>query len=539
MTTRAAPAFPATLGRAAFWSAQYPGGSGYCGQIPTLFWLTETRRPATVLSLGVETPEGYFAVCQAVKGLDLQALAWGFGHWPAGLPEAVRQHNVAHYAGFSRLAHLTAAEDVAGRFDAGLFDLILVDGRGLQGADAQALSTLLVRMSSPRGAILLQGLEAGPNAELLALLAATYPVQRFGTQTDCALIQTGADPLPPAGPENIAALDRLGASHLLAWQAAQSAGAEALWQAESDRLTREAAEAGRAVAALATVQAQRLRDVQVLTQRLEALTETLRQSRQDGETALNALRAEMQAAAEVAVQTAGAELAALRMSHFDEVSDLQSDLFVATQALTSARSEADATIAALTKAAAEADAHARNQAMALAEQQTRLATREAEMTALDQRIKGLEQDQALYAQANARQTTEIAALRQDMARRDARAQLLLKLRDWKIQRLGEKGRFGSPPGPAGGKLADEAAAVARHPLFDAAWYLSSYPDTQDASLSAAEHFLRHGFYEGRDPGPGFKLLDWLLNNPNALEQRKNPLLDPALAPAIAPTPLGG
>lgn len=62
------------------------------------------------------------------------------------------------------------------------------------------------------------------------------------------------------------------------------------------------------------------------------------------------------------------------------------------------------------------------------------------------------------------------------------------------------------------------------------WYQSAYPDTQGSALSAAEHFLRHGFYEGRDPEPGLRLLDWFVAHPQALAARKNPLLDPDLVP---------
>lgn len=46
------------------------------------------------------------------------------------------------------------------------------------------------------------------------------------------------------------------------------------------------------------------------------------------------------------------------------------------------------------------------------------------------------------------------------------------------------------------------------PLFDAAWYLRRYPDLRmDPTWAdptwAAQHYLRHGAAEGRDPGPAF------------------------------------
>jgi hypothetical protein len=155
---------------------------------------------------------------------------------------------------------------------------------------------------------------------------------------------------------------------------------------------------------------------------------------------------------------------------------------------------------------------------------------QAEAAARLQQIAGLEQTLALRDQACAAYQAQIDTLRQEAARRDTLYQVQMKLRDWQLARLSEKPRFGGPPGPSGGKLADEVAAVARHPLFDAAWYQSSYPDTQGTALSAAEHFLRHGFYEGRDPGPRLRLLDWFAAHPQVLAARKNPLLDPDLVP---------
>ncbi|SNB69452.1 MULTISPECIES: glycosyltransferase [unclassified Pseudomonas] len=39
--------------------------------------------------------------------------------------------------------------------------------------------------------------------------------------------------------------------------------------------------------------------------------------------------------------------------------------------------------------------------------------------------------------------------------------------------------------------------------FDAAWYLQRYPDVENAGIAPREHYLAHGFAEGREPGPHF------------------------------------
>lgn len=69
----------------------------------------------------------------------------------------------------------------------------------------------------------------------------------------------------------------------------------------------------------------------------------------------------------------------------------------------------------------------------------------------------------------------------------------------------------------------------RHtPLFDAAWYLQSYPDVAASGADPATHYLTYGAAEGRDPGPlfstsGYRLQGW--------QGRGNPLLHHLAHPA--------
>lgn len=60
--------------------------------------------------------------------------------------------------------------------------------------------------------------------------------------------------------------------------------------------------------------------------------------------------------------------------------------------------------------------------------------------------------------------------------------------------------------------------------FDAAWYLAEYPDVLAADCSPAEHYLRHGAAEGRDPGPDFSTRFYLRNAPDVAEANVNPLV---------------
>jgi glycosyltransferase involved in cell wall biosynthesis len=58
-------------------------------------------------------------------------------------------------------------------------------------------------------------------------------------------------------------------------------------------------------------------------------------------------------------------------------------------------------------------------------------------------------------------------------------------------------------------------------LFDEAWYRETYPDVTGDPL---EHYLVHGWNEGRSPGPSFDAPWYLATNPDLASYRGNPLL---------------
>lgn len=61
-------------------------------------------------------------------------------------------------------------------------------------------------------------------------------------------------------------------------------------------------------------------------------------------------------------------------------------------------------------------------------------------------------------------------------------------------------------------------------LFDEDFYFASYPDLV-AGTNAADHYLKHGAQEGRDPSPLFHTRYYLKNNRDAAARGLNPLLD--------------
>jgi hypothetical protein len=61
-------------------------------------------------------------------------------------------------------------------------------------------------------------------------------------------------------------------------------------------------------------------------------------------------------------------------------------------------------------------------------------------------------------------------------------------------------------------------------LFDSDWYLENYPDVARSGGDPAEHYLKFGWLEGRDPGPGFSTTAYLKANADVAALGVNPLL---------------
>lgn len=62
------------------------------------------------------------------------------------------------------------------------------------------------------------------------------------------------------------------------------------------------------------------------------------------------------------------------------------------------------------------------------------------------------------------------------------------------------------------------------PEFDAAYYLASNPDVAALGLDPLDHFLTHGWREGRDPTPQFSVADYLDGRPDVAAAGVNPFV---------------
>lgn len=74
------------------------------------------------------------------------------------------------------------------------------------------------------------------------------------------------------------------------------------------------------------------------------------------------------------------------------------------------------------------------------------------------------------------------------------------------------------------KRLDQLRLLRESELFDADWYLATYPDVASARIDPALHFLVSGWREGRNPGPRFGTTPYLRRNPDVAALDINPLI---------------
>lgn len=79
-------------------------------------------------------------------------------------------------------------------------------------------------------------------------------------------------------------------------------------------------------------------------------------------------------------------------------------------------------------------------------------------------------------------------------------------------------------GKSNKELEQDTKAIASSPLFDKAFYLSKNPDVAKDNMDPAQHYLKFGGFEGRNPSNGFHSLWYLEQNVDVKMTGVNPLL---------------
>jgi hypothetical protein len=123
---------------ASFWPVEnLVADSAWLEHAPFAFWLTESLRPRTFVELGTHGGFSYFAFCQAVQRLGVEAKCYAIdtwqgdehsGHYGEQIFDAVKAYNDQHYSAFSDLIRSTF-DEASSDFSDGTVDLLHIDGR--------------------------------------------------------------------------------------------------------------------------------------------------------------------------------------------------------------------------------------------------------------------------------------------------------------------------------------------------------------------------------------------------------------------------
>ena len=160
--------------RVLFWHPRFLRDTAALHFVPFLFWLTDVLRPKSIVHLGLGSGVAYFASCQAVDKLNLDARCYGYN---PKISKKIQSYNAENYTDFSE----TSARDpqkAARNFPDGSVDLLHVSIDMKVEKLEVVLHRWLPKMSQG-GIALLTGeaasLQSGKLAELVEMTQKAYP----------------------------------------------------------------------------------------------------------------------------------------------------------------------------------------------------------------------------------------------------------------------------------------------------------------------------------------------------------------------------
>lgn len=191
------------------WEPRWIDQSPCLEHVPFLAWFAHVTDPRLVVGLGIGHGTAYFAMCQALRSNEGSEF-YGIDQWPTEdgaafprVPQAIQDHNAAHYAEFSRLICSDPAK-AADFFDLGGVDIMLVE-QPLSTAVLGAIRSAWLSQMSACGVILLAGTDGvtDPEAcELLQSLKDERPYIEFAHGGGFVALMAG--PQPPAAMQKLA-----------------------------------------------------------------------------------------------------------------------------------------------------------------------------------------------------------------------------------------------------------------------------------------------------------------------------------------------
>ncbi len=504
---------PSFASRSLFWKSKYLVDSPFLAHLPFAFWLAEVARPSSIVEVGTDDGQCYFAFCQAVERLGLTGRCRAFcTPDDTAAFSKLQSYNSDNYEEISRIVLKEPVNALSSLHDEATDILIINVGR-MNREDLVALSGLWQAKLSDRGMVLLYNYENTDIGDEVASLLSDIAQEKgkdliFDTADDLVLVLYGRNidnRLKQLVEIKQGSIDynlvhsvfrRLGSSHFHEWQSRKHGQEAEEERQRNEGLRSEIRSADKKLRKVKKKAQKSDLKHQEASQNLKGVLERNQATHTHEITTLTRL-AEEQANTISALRTQvdrhRQEMVELRAAHATE------------------HPEADARITALqvklrtlqTKLDADGEIHAR------------------EVKSLTQIAQVRTEELKRLSQAATEWQSEITRLREQKAFSERYRQTELKLRDAHIARLQmpkrERARHDK-------RLAEgQVALVSKSALFDGRWYLEAYPDVKAAGVEPARHFVLNGLYEGRKPNPKFDTVSYYIQHPDALQDGLNPV----------------
>jgi hypothetical protein len=489
-----------------FWGAEVINAhSAWCGHIPFAHWIVSTTQPRLLVELGTHTGVSYSAFCLAVERAQLATQCYAVDTWRGDAHAGyygdevftgLQRYHRERFAGFSTLIRGTF-DEALGHFADRSVDLLHIDGLHTYEAVYHDFNSWLSKLSS-RSVVLFHDTNVRRDDfgvwRLWEELRQHYPSFEFLHGYGLGVLAVGQR--PPGVVAQLCGIRDPARVALLRERFAMLGGR---WEAEC----REQLQIERASEARAADQAKYVEHIAKHAEHIASSQDSLRRA----EDIISELRT--------------------------DASRSQADLKAIQEALAGAQAEA-LEQQGRADGIARALAEARGREMAARRQVAQLVS-EADTRSRETAEARLRLEQA--------QSALQAALQQEVARRMAIEnstmwRALSPLRHQLDHHPGARHRVRTALGVVRSaakpgflqqmrrsrRTRKLSRAIADSPLFDAEWYLATYPDVAASSLEPAAHYALFGGPERRNPGPGFDAAWYLEWNPDVAQSGRNPLL---------------
>lgn len=488
-----------------FWRPKFTDDSSWYRHVPAAFWLIEAHYPQRVVELGCDEPAAYFAFCQALERLNPLCQSQAFSTRP--LRQALLEYNDAQYQEFSSLQQATEQQALE-ELDDESVDLMHVSPsaaaallenwqaweRKLSPSALVVISEAQSRTGERHGAKLYHYLKESSPHFLFAQGGGLGIVAVGEQQPDVISRLLGFSSRDPSARLIQQVFSRLGMACAPSNSSAKEVSIEELAQIAAER-------------------DERTRELVTLTERLESVEHREQQERHQREL-LAAKRDE--GVRELATLTKLLESAERREQQERQQRE-QAETRLAT--LEAKLNKEHAARQELERATVAEREQAERRVKELHEHTEQLEARNRDLQAEQaQRFEEIVQLTRMLEERAPEEDNEIDAVSDAKGPEVAEMPLAFgastktRLMDRVIRAKGAR------------EIKRQAQQIKDCGLFDAEWYLATYPDVRESGMSPLEHFLRFGAHEERSPGPNFDSHWYLTEYPDVAETGMNPLL---------------